>query len=99
MFPPSLAHRGRGHEGAISALPSPLTAKIVTVGTSGCCDSGQRARGGGRRSVLPPTHGPQVYRQRGGSGAYEFRYASLGAACFLACIPGHAVIRRNTEGG
>ena len=55
MFPPSLAHRGRGHEGAISALPSPLTAKIVTVGTSGCCDSGQRARGGvaGPSSPLP----------------------------------------------
>ena len=56
MFPPSLAHRGRGHEGAISALPSPLTAKIVTVGTSGCCDSGQRAGGGwdaGPSSPLP----------------------------------------------
>ena len=55
MFPPSLAHRGRGHEGAISALPSPLTAKIVSFGISGCCDSGQRARGGvaGPSSPLP----------------------------------------------
>ena len=53
MFPPSLAHRGRGHEGAISALPSPFTAKTVTVGSSGCCDSGQYVRGGGAGPSSP----------------------------------------------
>ena len=69
MFPPSLAHRGRGHEGAISALPSPLTAKIVPVRASCCCDSGQRARGGGAQVRPPPypwTSSVQTARGLGG---------------------------------